>query len=48
MLPRYIDVEDNMPKTLSQKVEKNKLRAQARTDLSLLWDRDRTGVKVTR
>jgi len=48
MVPRYIDVVDDMPKTLSHKVEKYKLRAQAQENLSRLWDRDRAGVKVTR
>lgn len=48
MVPRYIHVVDDMPKTLSQKIEKYKLRTQAESDLSRLWDRDRAGVKVMR
>lgn len=48
MVPRYIDVVDDMPKTLSHKVEKYKLRANAQANLSRLWDRERAGVKVTR
>jgi hypothetical protein len=37
-----------MPKTLSKKIEKHRLRAQAESDLARLWDRDRAGVKVMR
>ncbi len=48
MVPRYIHVVDDMPKTLTQKIEKYKLRMQAESDLSRLWDRDRAGVKVMR
>ena len=48
MVPRYIDVVQDMPKTLSQKIEKYKLRAQAQADLSRLWDRERAGITVKR
>lgn len=34
--------------TLSQKIEKYKLRRQAEADLSALWDRERAGVTVER
>ena len=48
MVPRYIDVVVDMPKTLTQKIEKYKLRTQAEADLSKLWDREQAGVKITR
>ena len=48
MVPRYIDVVDSMPMTLSQKIEKYKLRQQAEARLDSLWDREREGIAVTR
>ncbi|MBV7482619.1 AMP-binding protein [Bordetella sp. BOR01] len=48
MVPRYIDVVESMPMTLSQKIEKYKLRQQAEARLDTLWDRERAGVLVAR
>jgi len=48
MVPRYIDIVDSMPMTLSQKIEKYKLRQQAEARLDTLWDRERAGVHVAR
>ena len=48
MVPRYIEIAQDMPRTLSQKVEKYKLRQHAEANLSTLWDRERAGVAVTR
>ena len=48
MVPRYVQVTQKMPATLSQKIEKYKLRREAEADLSALWDRERSGVQVTR
>lgn len=39
MLPRYIVLRDELPRTLSQKVEKYRLRAEIEADLSAAWDR---------
>lgn len=48
MVPRYVQVIDAMPTTLSQKVEKYKLRANAEKNLGALWDRERAGIRVDR
>ena len=48
MVPRYIAIAQDMPMTLSQKIEKYKLRQQAEADLDAFWDRERAGVQVTR
>lgn len=48
MVPRFLEVTEEMPATLSQKIEKYKLRQRAEANLSALWDRERAGVAVTR
>jgi crotonobetaine/carnitine-CoA ligase len=48
MVPRYVQVAEEMPMTLSQKVEKYKLRREAESDLSALWDRERAGFTIAR
>ncbi|QJW83820.1 AMP-binding protein [Ramlibacter terrae] len=48
MVPRYLQVAQDMPSTLSQKIEKYKLRQAAEADLSALWDRERAGITVAR
>jgi crotonobetaine/carnitine-CoA ligase len=48
MVPRYIEVADDMPATLSQKIEKYKLRQRAEANLGAFWDRERAGVQVAR
>jgi crotonobetaine/carnitine-CoA ligase len=48
MVPRYVQVAEEMPMTLSQKVEKYKLRREAESDLSALWDRERAGITIAR
>ena len=48
MVPRYVQVAKEMPMTLSQKIEKYKLRREAESDLSALWDRERAGITIAR
>ncbi|VTU21539.1 Long-chain-fatty-acid--CoA ligase [Variovorax sp. SRS16] len=48
MVPRYIEVAEDMPATLSQKIEKYKLRQKAEANLGAFWDRERAGIQVTR
>lgn len=48
MVPRYIEVARDMPATLSQKIEKYKLRQKAEANLAAFWDRERAGVRVAR
>jgi crotonobetaine/carnitine-CoA ligase len=46
MVPRYIRVIDELPKTPTAKVEKHVLRAQGLTDDT--WDRERAGIVLRR
>ena len=48
MVPRYIEIVDELPKTLSEKVEKYKLKADAEARLVAIWDRDKAGIVVKR
>lgn len=48
MVPRYIDIIDQMPMTLSQKIEKYKLKQRAEQNRSDIWDRELAGVRVER
>ncbi|MFX9008159.1 hypothetical protein ABTN33_19865, partial [Acinetobacter baumannii] len=46
MIPRYIRVLDDLPKTPTQKVQKHVLRAAGVT--ADAWDREKAGVVVKR
>jgi crotonobetaine/carnitine-CoA ligase len=48
MVPRYVEYLDKLPRTLTQKVEKYKLREQAELRLDSVWDREAAGIRVTR
>jgi len=48
MVPRYIQFRDSMPTTMSQKIEKFKLRQALEADLSQAWDREASGVVLAR
>jgi crotonobetaine/carnitine-CoA ligase len=48
MVPRFIEFADELPKTMSQKIEKYKLKQIAEARLSEIWDRERSGIKLTR
>lgn len=48
MVPRYLEFVEELPLTPSSKVEKQKLRARAEADISVMWDRERAGVTVGR
>jgi crotonobetaine/carnitine-CoA ligase len=48
MVPRYLDVVPELPKTPSEKIEKYKLAVSARERLGELWDREKAGVTVRR
>lgn len=45
-VPRYIEFVDEIPKTPSAKIQKNKLRDRGLTESA--WDREKAGYKVTR
>jgi len=46
MIPRYVRIIDELPKTPTAKVEKHVLRAQGVTDDT--WDRERAGISIRR
>jgi crotonobetaine/carnitine-CoA ligase len=46
MVPRYIRILDELPKTPSAKVQKHLLREEAITDQT--WDREAAGIKLKR
>ncbi len=48
MVPRYLRILPELPRTLTQKVEKYKLKEQADADPSLLWDREKAGIVIRR
>ncbi len=48
MVPRFIQFRDALPTTVNQKVEKFKLRQELERDLSKAWDREASGVVLTR
>ncbi|MQA04189.1 MAG: AMP-binding protein [Streptosporangiales bacterium] len=48
MVPRYLDVIDELPKTPSEKIEKYKLKTAAAERLGELWDREAAGIVIGR
>jgi crotonobetaine/carnitine-CoA ligase len=46
MIPRYVRIIDELPKTPTAKVEKHVLRAEGVT--AETWDRERTGISIRR
>jgi crotonobetaine/carnitine-CoA ligase len=46
MVPRYLRVVHDLPRTPTQKIEKHRLRATGVT--ADTWDREHAGVRVTR
>ncbi len=48
MVPRYLEFRDDLPRTMSEKVEKYKLRKAAVARLDQIWDREKAGIKLRR
>ncbi len=48
MVPRFVEIVSKLPKTATEKVEKQVLRAEAERRLSEIWDREREGVPINR
>lgn len=48
MVPRFVHVADDLPRTQSQKVQKAQLRQWAEAHREHLWDRERSGIVVKR
>ncbi|WP_156289684.1 AMP-binding protein [Oceanobacillus salinisoli] len=46
MVPRYIEILEELPKTQTQKIQKSELRKNGITNKT--WDRDEAGIKVKR
>lgn len=46
MVPRYIEVVDEFPKTITDRVKKNELRDLGNSDMT--WDREVAGIEVKR
>ncbi len=48
MVPRFVEFVAELPKTMTEKVEKYKLRAMAEARIGQVWDREQQGVVVKR
>jgi crotonobetaine/carnitine-CoA ligase len=48
MVPRYVEFVSALPRTMTEKVEKYKLRADAERRLTEIWDREKAGIVVRR
>jgi crotonobetaine/carnitine-CoA ligase len=46
MLPRYIRIMNDLPRTPTQKVEKHVLRSAGLTPDT--WDREKAGIRISR
>ena len=48
MVPRYIEIVAALPKTMTEKVEKYKLKQDAEARLASIWDREKLGIVIKR
>lgn len=48
MVPRYLEFIDNLPRTLTEKVQKQALRESAERRIGELWDREKSGIVLVR
>ncbi|MFO0120174.1 MAG: AMP-binding enzyme, partial [Burkholderiales bacterium] len=48
MVPRFVEFIDALPKTATEKIEKYKLKQDALSRRTSLWDREREGIRVAR
>lgn len=48
MVPRFIDLREDMPRTASGKLQKHWLRTEAQGNVESLWDRVSEGIEVSR
>lgn len=48
MVPRYVEFAAALPRTMTEKVEKYKLKADAEKRLSTVWDREKAGIIIKR
>jgi crotonobetaine/carnitine-CoA ligase len=48
MVPRYVEFLPQLPKTMTEKIEKYRLKQDAQARLSEIWDREKSGFVVKR
>ena len=48
MVPRFVQVLDELPKTASERIEKYRLRRWAADNIHDIWDREKAGLEVQR
>ena len=48
MVPRFVEIVAELPKTMTEKIEKYKLREAAETRLREVWDREKAGIIIKR
>jgi carnitine-CoA ligase len=48
MVPRFLEFVPDLPRTLTEKVQKQELRRRAEENLAHAWDRERAGVELRR
>lgn len=48
MVPRFVEFAEELPKTLTQKVQKYRLQEDAQARLDRVWDREKAGIIVRR
>jgi crotonobetaine/carnitine-CoA ligase len=48
MVPRYVEIVPALPKTMTEKVEKYKLKQDAEARLAGIWDREKAGIVIKR
>jgi crotonobetaine/carnitine-CoA ligase len=48
MVPRFIEFRAELPRTLTEKTEKYKLKSEAEADPTRLWDREKAGIVLKR
>ena len=48
MVPRFVEIVAELPKTMTEKIEKYKLREAAETRLREIWDREKAGIIIKR
>lgn len=48
MVPRFVEFVPDLPRTITQKVQKTELRQQALERIDTIWDREKAGIVLTR
>ncbi|WP_340151341.1 AMP-binding protein [uncultured Sneathiella sp.] len=48
MVPRFVEIVSELPRTMTEKIEKYKLKQSAQERLSEIWDREAEGIVVNR